>query len=371
MEEKEYKVAILSYAEKCALESKNIKLTSYSKLADNKYIKAGYTKRSGGYGIIALFDGDKPTMIIQIIDSEPQLAVEKWLNYLSLILPSNEQKKADGDNIKGFEIHTIEKLIEIWNALFKSEDFKKLQQIEELTPKEIRGYRDYIKTLPEDERADWYLELQKKVPYHNQRDNESLATEEDVENNSSWLNDGDTAGDIMCNLTSEAMCLEYLGITCPDSSMQFEDYLEQLRIENDFEKRTNYKARKSLANELGVCYEKKDFDAKFCAKKEAFIKYCSDKLAEGSAIMISVWPACKGHLVRLQAIEENGIVVDDPYGKVKGKTEGFDWRENCNSGGYNKNEKTAESTIGSNVKWEWTDIADVTIKYVEVYSICK
>ena len=74
---------------------------------------------------------------------------------------------------------------------------------------------------------------------------------------------------------------------------------------------------------------------------------------------------------KLQSIEENGIVVDDLYGKVKGETEGFDWRENCNSGGYNKNEKTAESTIGSNVKWEWTDIADVTIKYVEVYSICK
>ena len=126
LEGKEYRVAILSYAEKCALESKNIKLTSYSKLADNKYIKAGYTKRSGGYGIIALFDGDKPTVIIQIIDSEPKLAVEKWLNYLSLILPSNEQKKADGDNIKGFEIHPIEKLIEIWNSWFDS----KIQEID-------------------------------------------------------------------------------------------------------------------------------------------------------------------------------------------------------------------------------------------------
>ena len=95
-EGKEYRVAILSYAEKISLDSKNIKLTSYSKLADNMYIKAGYTKRSGGYGIIAFFDGDKPTMIIQIIDSEPQLAVERWLNYLSLILPSSEQKNDDG-----------------------------------------------------------------------------------------------------------------------------------------------------------------------------------------------------------------------------------------------------------------------------------
>jgi len=65
-------------------------------------------------------------MIIQIIDSEPKLAVEKWLNYLSLILPSNEQKNADGDNVKGFEIHSIEKLIEIWNSWFDS----KIQEID-------------------------------------------------------------------------------------------------------------------------------------------------------------------------------------------------------------------------------------------------
>lgn len=63
------------------------------------YVKAGYTKRSGGYGIISFFDGNRPLMILQIIDSEPKHVVERWMNYLSLILPSDEQKSADGDNI--------------------------------------------------------------------------------------------------------------------------------------------------------------------------------------------------------------------------------------------------------------------------------
>jgi len=44
--------------------------------------------------------------------------------------------------------------------------------------------------------------------------------------------------------------------------------------------------------------------------------------------MISVWPICKGHLVRLQNITSEELIVDDPYGKVTN----FLTRENCNSG---------------------------------------
>ena len=55
LEDKEYRVAILSFEKELILNSKNIRLTSYSELADNKYVKAGYTKRSGGYGIISFF----------------------------------------------------------------------------------------------------------------------------------------------------------------------------------------------------------------------------------------------------------------------------------------------------------------------------
>lgn len=85
------------------------------------YVKAGYTKRSGGYGIISFFDGNRPLMILQIIDLEPKHAVERWMNYLSLILPSDEQKSADGDNISVFNLHSPDKLKEIWNSWFKSQ----------------------------------------------------------------------------------------------------------------------------------------------------------------------------------------------------------------------------------------------------------
>jgi hypothetical protein len=82
---------------------------------------------------------------------------------------------------------------------------------------------------------------------------------------------------------------------------------------------------------------------------------------------MSIWPECKGHIVRVQSIDENKIVVDDPYDKVKGKIDGFEHRQNCNSGGYDLNEKTSESTQGKDNEWYWSDIENVTIKYVESY----
>lgn len=121
LEGKSYNVAVLSCVDKFSLEAKKIKLASYSKLADSEYVKAGYTKRSGGYGVIAFYDEGRPVMMIQIVDSEPRLAVEKWLNYLSLILPSKEQEDADGENVAGVELHLIDRLIEIWNNWFESQ----------------------------------------------------------------------------------------------------------------------------------------------------------------------------------------------------------------------------------------------------------
>ena len=374
LEGKSYNVAVLSCTDKFSLEAKKIKLASYSKLADSEYVKAGYTKRSGGYGVIAFYDEGKPVMMIQIVDSEPRQAVEKWLNYLSLILPSKEQEDADGENVAGVELHLIDRLIEIWNAYFRSEDFKALEQADELTPKEIRECRNYIKALPEEERADWYLELQKKVPYHNQRDNESLATEEDIANNS-WLKNGDTAGDIMCNLTSEAMCLEMLGVefpiencdsTCCECS-QFEDYLECLRTSNGYDARTKTSTREALADLFNVTLNIQSFNGTFSEKKSQLIIYINEKLEKGYSVLMSVWPSCKGHIVRVQSIDEHKIVVDDPYGKVNGKTNGFEYRQNCKSGGYEKNSKKSGIVVGNDNEWSWNDIENVTIKYVESY----
>lgn len=221
-----------------------------------------------------------------------------------------------------------------------------------LTPERIKVLREQIEILKdENQKKELYLELQAKVPYHNQRNN----------NQSQYI------ADRMCNLTSEAMCLEYLGISCPDPEMQFEDYLEQIRADHNYGDRTIPIARQMIAEYLGACYDKKDYGNTFSVAKERLRNFVLMKLQSGCAIMLSVWPICKGHLVRLQNITDEGLIVDDPYGKVID----FMLRENCNNGGYDVNSKKEENSKGNDNLWRWSDIKDVTIKYVETYCKCK
>lgn len=171
----------------------------------------------------------------------------------------------------------------------------------------------------------------------------------------------------MCNLTSEAMCLEYLGIACPDVNMQFEDYLEQVREDNNYGARTTQDARQKVAENLGACYSNETYGGTFSAEKEELKKFILPKLQSGSAVMLSIWPSCKGHLVRVQNITNEGLIVDDPFGKVTD----FKTREECNSGGYDANSKTDENSKGGDNLWKWSEIEDITVKYVEVYSKCE
>jgi hypothetical protein len=83
--------------------------------------------------------------------------------------------------------------------------------------------------------------------------------------------------------------------------------------------------------------------------------------------MLSIWPSCKGHLVRVQNITDNGLTVDDPYGQVTD----FVKRENCNSGGYNTNSTTEEDSKGNDNLWKWSELSNITVKYVEVYCKCE
>ena len=76
-----------------------------------------------------------------------------------------------------------------------------------------------------------------------------------------------------------------------------------------------------------------------------------------------------GHIVRLQAITKDGLVVDDPYGKVvnfsqsgvtpKYKKDGKDYR----------NDKDFTDKEGEDNVWKWTDLStnNLKINYAEIY----
>ena len=307
-----------------------IQVTDSKELEDKEkkehiYCDETYTK----YLIIAFYEDEKddPSMIMQVEKfdfSRDQNTKDMWLKYLGIL-----REAIDGKSIE---------------EIFEDYDI--------LTPAEINQVREQIEQLEDGEKKEeHYLTLQEKVPYHNQRNNDQTQY----------------VSDRMCNLTSEAACFEYLGISCPDGDMQFEDYLEQVREDNNYGARTTQNAREKVAEHIGACYDKKSYGGTFSEEKDKLKDFALPKLKEGSAVMVSVWPGCKGHLVRLQSITDDGLIVDDPYGKVTD----FDTREACNSGGYDANSKTEENSKGNDNLWKWDDIKNVTIKYVEIYSKCE
>ncbi|WP_461633068.1 fibronectin type III domain-containing protein [Labilibaculum euxinus] len=329
-----YKTAMYSY--KTSVDIRKFTTNKLCDLVENSSIRIA-TK--DGYTLIDMYDEKGGHEAIVQIFKDDLESVKTWLHYLGIY-----SETSDWDVVQKYWANVFGGTEAEIEALFAEKN--------ELTVSEISDVRDKIKTLEDEKKKkELYLELQKKVSYHNQRNN----------------NQTRYVADRMCNLTSESMCLEYLGITCPDANMQFEDYLEKIRSENNYGARTTPGARKKVAEHLGACYDKKIYGGSFSTKKKALKDYVIPKLESGSAVMLSVWPKCKGHLVRLQSVSKEGVIVDDPYGKVTN----FITRENCNSGGYDSNSKTDEDSKGKDNLWKWEDIKNVTIKYVEVYSECE
>ncbi len=212
------------------------------------------------------------------------------------------------------------------------------------------------------------------MPYHNQRDNQSIATDEDLENND-WLDDGETIGDIMCNMTCFAACLEYLGKdkpcedcteSCKDQVL-FPDYLEcvhrdKIRPLGDastYHRRTA-KSRELLGNyfNVGQGYSDKITD------NSSLKSFLEDKLGNGYAVIASIG----GHLIRIQGFDSENIIVDDPYGqldiekKIAGKN-GYNC-SSCNPKYDSRN--SSNSTKGNNNKWKIIDAIKI-ITYYEFY----
>lgn len=213
---------------------------------------------------------------------------------------------------------------------------------ERLSTEEIRRARELI-TLESDEkrRGDLFIALQAKVPYHNQRDNESKDAK------------GKSIGDVMCNLTSLAMVLEYLGVDNPNPSMQYEDALEEIRVKKGLPARTTSGGWGGVAKELGVDYEMLGWNV--VQGKDWYKEKVLSELRSGKAVMFSI----TGHIVRMQNVTDEGLVVDDPFGK-----------ETLLAGTKHKWEKTNSkdggegSNAGEDNVWPWADVSKHSMLWI-------
>lgn len=236
-------------------------------------------------------------------------------------------------------------------------DLKTLMSKSVLTPEEIATARDMIEQLQDiEQRHGLYLTLQGKVPYHNQRNNASQEG-------------GHAIGDSMCNLTSLAMALETLGIANPEPKHfpQFEDYLEALRVQNRLPARTSMDGWGGVAHAMGVRYQIVGGDVKKGQSgqygKEWWETHVLPALGQGHAATMSIG----GHIVRIQGVSENGLMVDDPYGLSRldaGKGRG--WR------GANKKTGAADAetkgAVGANLLWKWDEVSRHTMHWIAILS---
>jgi len=214
---------------------------------------------------------------------------------------------------------------------------------ERLDAEQISRARELIAEAPESDQADLYADLQTKVVYRNQRNNES-------DNESS---DGGT-----CNLTALAMCLEYLGVGNPYPEMQFEDSLDKIRIDNDYGPITYASTWSNLAVHFGHDYVEMEGGQYSRSWWEDTMG--GEYLNKGYAVLVSI----NGHIVRLEGMSETGVIVDDPYGASLlqgGTSRGWDGTNSREVDG------TDSGNIGEDLEWSWESVENFSFKYFRAY----
>lgn len=180
--------------------------------------------------------------------------------------------------------------------------------------KHIKIYRDtqvYPRTLP--------ATVKLNVPYKSQRDN--------VFNPNG-----------ACNVTSIAMCLQFLGGTPKQSSVQFEDELYNYALQKGYSRHDPYNLAR-IVQDYGF---RDDF------RTDATIDQLRNWLADGNPAVMHGYFTDFGHIVVVTGYDERGFFIHDPYG------EWFWW-------GYDLNEPGGNNRKGESIHYSYTMIERLCI----------
>ncbi|PTB93870.1 hypothetical protein C9994_12630 [Marivirga lumbricoides] len=234
-----------------------------------------------------------------------------------------------------------------------------LMKKERLTPEEVKEARGYIEILDEPKvKEGLFFLLQEKVLYANQRDN---------------ISSGEKKEGGTCNLTALAMALSYLGVSNPNSEKQYEDALEDLRVEKELPARTTAAGWGGVAKELGVKYE--IIKMNFTGSKDFFQNDIKIKhLEKGHSVMLSIGGTSGGHIIRLQSINDSGVIVDDPFGKSnlkEGSNRAWDRFNDPSSEFPERNYNNQGENVGEDILWPWEDVTVHKFRWIAYLKIMK
>ncbi len=158
-----------------------------------------------------------------------------------------------------------------------------------------------------------------EVPYKSQRDN---------------TNNPDGS----CNVTSMAMCLDFLAIAGQNSSMQLEDELYEYAINNSLSRHSPH----DLAEIVNAYGAKDSFDS------HATVDAVKGWLAAGNPVVTHGYFTTFGHIVVLVGYDDQGFIVNDPYGE---------WYAE----GYDRNDPSGNNEKGKFLNYSYKLIADTCI----------
>jgi hypothetical protein len=108
-----------------------------------------------------------------------------------------------------------------------------------------------------------------------------------------------------CNVTSIAMCLQYLGIPRRTSGGQFEDELYEYAIKKGYSRWSPYDLAKIV----------KDYGAKDFFSDRATLEELQDWLADGKPAVLHGYFTAFGHVMPVVGYDEKNLLVHDPYGE--------------------------------------------------------
>jgi len=108
-----------------------------------------------------------------------------------------------------------------------------------------------------------------------------------------------------CNVTSLAMCLEFLGTTRKTRSGQFEDELYEYALNSGYSRHDPYDLARIV----------RDYGMKDTFKNNGKIEEIQQWLLAGKPVVIHGYFTSFGHIVVVSGFDEQGFFVHDPYGE--------------------------------------------------------
>jgi hypothetical protein len=233
--------------------------------------------------------------------------------------------------------------VDVWVAALR--DLEAQTKPASLPATTIATLRGQVATLPPSLRAPWYQLLHDKVGYDNQRDNTSKLEEDD----------GGT-----CNLTSVSMSLEGMGYDVdPDGLIT--------TVMTDHPKATSTDAQAKVIEGVGMreAVESASGDAMttwMCAGSAIHTAaFWTDVVRPALGCGHGVFLGARGHVIRVQRVDDEAVVVDDPYGAWSFADD--KWAEKNHRGGKTDGLK---GDAGADSTWAFADGALAELVWVRI-----